>query len=376
VAQHPSAQLRRCYGDRPMKQIVLSATTVFVLLLPVACRQTDSLPQTSTPKQQVIETTVVHRREIARQITLPARIAANPTQTVHVYPLISGRVLSLRILPGEQVSKGEEIGTLQSSDASQARANFEEAKIEAVRADLQLARAGELLAHDVMAQRDYDDLKALDQADHADLERARQTLHMLGFTEKNNSDIIPLTAPISGVILDVGTGPGELQRSLDNATPIATIANIDSVWVVGDLYPRDQASVHVGQTAAITVNGYPGLTLHGAISNISDAVDPVSLTLKVRVALPNPGYRLKPSMYANITVTSQQHDVIVVPSTAVIQNGQSVFVFVKTAPGKYERRDVTLGTTTAATDEVVQGLNDGDHVVTTGAELLRESEGQ
>lgn len=328
------------------------------------------------PHAQVIETTVVHHQQMASQLVLPARIVANPTRTVHIYPPISGRILSLRILPGQQVHKGEKIGTLQSSDAGQARADFEKAKIEAGRADLQLARAKELLAHGVMAQKDYDDLKAVDETDHAELERARQALQVLGFNENSTSDIVPIVAPISGVVLDVGTGPGELQRSLDNATPIANIADIESVWVVGDLYPRDQAAVRVGQPASITVTGYPGLALHGTVDNISDALDPVTLTLKVRVVLPNPGYRLKPDMYANMTLTSRTRDVIVIPSTAVIRNGSEVFVFVETATGKYVRRDVTLGDTHVDSDEITQGLNDGDKVVTTGAELLREAEGR
>ncbi len=253
---------------------------------------------------------------------------------------------------------------------------FEKAKIEAARADLQLNRAKELLQHDVMAQRDYDDLKALDDSDHAELERARQALHLLGFSENDTSDVVPITAPISGVVLDVETGPGELQRSLDNATAIATIANIDSIWVVGDLYPRDQGSVQVGQRTDITVNGYPGLVLHGAIDNISDSVDPVSLTLKVRVVLPNPGHRLKPQMYATMAVAGRPRNVIVVPSTAVIQNGRETFVFVQTAPGKYDRRDVTLGETHTDSDEILQGLQEGDRIVTTGAELLRAQEAQ
>lgn len=359
-----------------MKCFFLRFSLPFLLLLLAGCHRSGSLPETSTPQQQVIETSVVHRRQTTGQLVLPARVVANPTEVVHIYPLISGRVLSLRILPGQQVRKGEEIGRLQSSDAGQARADFEKAKIEAARADLQLARAKELLAHDVMAQKDYDDLKAMADTDHSELERSRQALHLLGFSESSTSDIVPIAAPISGVVLDVGTGAGELQRSLDNATPIATIADIDSVWVVGDLYPRDQSSVHVGQPASINVNGYAGLVVHGAVENISDSVDPVTLTLKVRVVLPNPGHRLKPEMYASMTLTTSTRDTIVVPSTAVIRNGSQTVVFVETTSGKYERRNVTVDGSDAENDEVTQGLSDGDKVVTTGAELLRYSEGQ
>lgn len=348
-----------------------------LILLPLtACNKEEPAPQTATSRQPVVETVTVHHQQMATQLVLPARITPNPTDVVHIYPLISGRVLSLRVLPGQELKKGQEIGTLQSSDAAQARSDFEKAKIEATRADLQLNRAKELLQHEVMAQRDYDDLKAVDDSDHAELERARQSLHMLGFSESSTSDIVPINSPISGVVLDVNTGPGELQRSLDNANAIATIADINTIWVMGDLYPRDQSSVRVGQPVSISVNGYPDLTLHGTINNISDSVDPTSLTLKVRVVLANPGNKLKPQMYATIAVTNQKRDVIVVPSTAVIQNGKSTFVFVQSSPGKYDRRDVTLGTTNESTDEITQGLNDGDMVVTTGAELLRESEGQ
>jgi membrane fusion protein, heavy metal efflux system len=349
------------------------------LLLSMGCRRepaTESSSAASVQAQSVVETTTVHAQTVTNQLVLAAKVMPNPTSVVHIYPPISGRVVALKVLPGQEVSKGQEIGTLQSSDAAQTRSDFEKAKIEASRADLQLQRARELLQHEVMAQRDYDDLKAADDADHAELERARQALHILGFSENDTSDTIPLRSPISGVVLDVGTAAGELQRSLDNATAIATIADINSIWVVGDLYPRDVGSIKVGEPVEITVTGYPGEVFHGTINNISDAVDPTSLTLKVRVVLPNPQHRLKPQMYATIAVTNHKGTAIVVPSAAVIQNGRQTFVFVETSPGKYARRTVILGATHDKTDEIVQGLEDGDKVVSSGAELLREAEDQ
>ena len=118
------------------------------------------------------------------------------------------------------------------------------------------------------------------------------------------------------------------------------------------------------------------MTLHGRVDNISDAVDPTTLTLKVRVVLSNPQHRLKPDMYANMSLTGTTQNVITVPATAVIQNGRDTFVFVQTAPGKYKRRDVTLANTGAEADDVAGGLNEGDTVVSQGAELLREAEDQ
>jgi membrane fusion protein, heavy metal efflux system len=351
------------------------AVPAALLLLPTACKQAEPAASGSAA-QNVIETVTVHRQPVSNQLVLAARITANPTSVVHVYPPISGRVIDLKVLPGQEINKGEQIGTLQSSDAAQARSDYQKAKIEAARADLQLQRGKDLLQHQVLAQRDYDDLKALDDADHAELERARQALAILGFDVNSTSDTISLRSPIAGVVLDVGTAPGELQRSLDNANAIATIANIDSVWVIGDLYPRDLSSIKAGQAANVTVTGYPGKVLHGKVDNISDSVDPTSLTLKVRVVLSNSGHKLKPDMYATIAVTNQKGNAIVVPSTAVIRNGKETFLFVMDSNNKPVRRDVTLGETSDTTDEVTQGLQDGDRVVSTGAELLREAQDQ
>jgi len=357
-----------------MKWRMLAAAAASPLLFLTACKEAPPAPEQSAPVQSVVETITVHSQAVSNQIFVAAHIMANPTSVVHIFPPISGRVVALKVLPGQEVIKGQQLGMLQSTDAAQVRSDFEKAKIEAARADLQLQRGKDLLQHEVLAQRDYDDLKALDDADHAELNRARQALVMLGFSEDSTSDVIPIRSPITGVVLDVGTATGELQRSLDNATSIATIADISSIWVVGDLYPRDLASVKVGQAVEVTVTGYPGQVFHGVIDNISDAVDPTTLTLKVRVVLPNPGHKLKPQMYATIAVTNQKGSAIVVPSTAVIQNGNAAFVFVENSPGKYVRRDVTLGAVHDITDEIIHGLEDGDKVVSTGAELLRESE--
>jgi membrane fusion protein, heavy metal efflux system len=357
-----------------MKRRTLAVALASPLLFVTACKHEQPAPAEASPVKSVVETIEVHPQPVANQLLLAAHIMANPTSVVHIFPPISGRVVALKVLPGQEVTKGQQLGMLQSSDAAQTRSDFEKARIEAARADLQLQRGKELLQHEVLSQREFDDLKALDEADHAELERARQAIHILGFSENDTSDVIPIRSPITGVVLDVGTATGELQRSLDNATAIATIADIDSIWVVGDLYPRDLASIKVRQPVDVSVTGYPGQIYHGFIDNISDAVDPSTLTLKVRVVLPNPGHRLKPQMYATIAVTNRKGMAIVVPSTAVIQNGKETFVFVETSAGKYARRVVTVGTVHDTTDEITQGLEDGDEIVSTGAELLRESE--
>jgi cobalt-zinc-cadmium efflux system membrane fusion protein len=328
---------------------------------------------TPAPQYRVLDTVVAHVEKVHDGLTLAARVQANPTKVVHIYPPISGRVLALKVLPGQEVSNGQVVGMLQSTDLQQARSDYEKAKIEAARADLQLNRGRDLLQHEVMAQKDFDDLNAVDQAARAELSRALQTLHILGYKETETTDLVAIRSPIQGVVLDVNTASGELQRSLDNATSIATIANINDVWVVADLYPRDVEAVRRGQQVEIQVNGYPDAVYHGVVDNISDAVDPQTLTLKVRVVMPNPHHRLKPQMYATVAVTNQNRNAIVIPATAVIRDGVTTYVYVQKGENKYDRRDVRTGEAHDTTVEITGGLNEGDRVVSTGAELLRGS---
>ena len=306
---------------------------------------------------------------------LAARVEPDPTRVVHIYSQITGRLVELYVRPGQEVTKGQTIGLIQSSEIAEARADYDKAKIEVARSDRQLDRAKLLLQHEVMAQRDYDDLEAADQAAHAELTRTIQRIHMLGFPPEGSSDSAALHAPISGAVLDIGSASGEMQRSLDNASPIATVANLDSVWILGDVFERDLSTVRSAQSVEVTLPAYPGETLHGTISNISDAMDPTSRTLKVRVVLPNPRHRLKPEMFANLSIARTTAPEFVLPTTAVVHEGSSSYVFLQTAPGKYEQRQVTTGALRGKTVVVTSGLKDGDQVVTTGAALLRAPSG-
>jgi membrane fusion protein, heavy metal efflux system len=226
-----------------------------------------------------------------------------------------------------------------------------------------------------MAQRDYDDLEAADQAAHAELARTVQRIHMLGFSPDGSSDSVALKAPISGAVLETGSASGEMQRSLDNASPIATIANLDPVWIVGDVFERDLNTVRAAQSVDVTFSAYPGEIVRSKISNISDAMDPTSRTLKVRVVLPNPKHRFKPEMFANLSIARTTAPEFVLPTTAVVHDGTSSYIYVQTSPGKYDRRQVTTGALRGKTVVVTSGLQDGDQIVTVGAALLRPPSG-
>ena len=367
-----------------MKARMKTTESLFLLTLAAlpltACKSSTPPPaEAAQPANAGIETTIAHAQQSTDYLEIPARVAADPSHVVRIFPPASGRMLGLRVLPGQEVKKGDVIANLQSSDIAAARADFEKAKVEVLRADRALTRGKLLLQHEVLSQADYEDLEAADSTAHSELERSRQRIHELGFSEDSNSDDIALRAPISGVVLDIGTATGEMQRSLDNATPIATIANIDSVWIVGDVFERDLNSVKPGREVEVRVPAYPDLDLKGRVANIGDALDPGTHTLKLRVVLPNPKHTLKADMFATIRVPGAARNAVILPSTAVIHEGDKTSVFVQNASGKYDQRPVTIGRSFDSggvkSIEILTGINNGDKVVTVGGALLRPTNG-
>jgi membrane fusion protein, heavy metal efflux system len=368
-----------------MNTIMIRTESLLLLALvavPLTACKSSAPPQTQ--EQQAanagIETTVAHVKQSTDYLELPAHVEADPSHVVRIFPPLSGRIMGLRVLPGQEVRKGDIIAQLQSSDIAAARSDFEKAKIEVLRADRALTRGKLLLEHEVLSQADYYELDAADQTAHSELDRARQRIHELGFAEDTSSDEVALRAPISGVVLDIGSASGEMQRSLDNATPIATIANIDTVWVVGDIFERDLATLKPGREVQILVPAYPGTTLSGRIANIGDALDPNTHTLKLRVVLPNPKHMLKADMFSTIRIPGAARDSVILPSTAVLHEGEKTSVFVVDSAGKYQQRPVTIGRSfesgSVKNVEILTGLNEGEKVVTVGGALLRPSNGE
>ena len=145
-----------------------------------------------TSQKAPIEVTTIHPQSVTDRLVLAARVVPDPTRVVHIYSQITGRLVELYVRPGQEVTKGQTIGLIQSSEIAAARADYDKAKIEVARSDRQLDRAKLLLQHEVMAQRDYDDLEAADQAAHAELTRTIQRIHMLGFSARR---IIGLRGP-------------------------------------------------------------------------------------------------------------------------------------------------------------------------------------
>ncbi len=303
-------------------------------------------------------------------LDLAAKVQPDPTKVVRIFPPTSGLVVAIEVKPGDRVRRGQMVATLSSSDVASAQSDFAKASIEAERATRALERQRVLFDHGAAAEKDYIDARAQADAARAELARAKQRLQLLNISPSATTDRVTLLSPDSGVVLDVSAAPGEFTKSLESANPLVTVADLNTVWVVGDVYEKDIAKVGRGEQVTVTLQSYPRQQWTGHIDSLSGVIDPTTRTLKVRVALANSDQRLKPEMFGTIHVKAGTHQALVVPAAAIIREGDTATVFVKNA-GKPEQRAVTVGQTLDGNVEIVSGLRAGDEVAADGAELLK-----
>jgi RND family efflux transporter MFP subunit len=151
------------------------------------------------------------------------------------------------------------------------------------------------------------------------------------------------------------------------------IADLSTVWVQADLYERDLLHIRAGQKCSLTIEAMPGRTLNGVVEFISPVVDEATRTAKVRLKFDNQDALLKPGMYGTVQVTHELSKGLALPEEALIDTGKRKIVFVVAGEGRFEPREVQVGSQVDAYYQVLSGLSPGDAVVI-GAQFLLDSE--
>jgi Cu(I)/Ag(I) efflux system membrane fusion protein len=184
---------------------------------------------------------------------------------------------------------------------------------------------------------------------------------------QNNFEVVSNTA---GTVTDLKVSTGD---HVAEGSVLFEIADLSKVWVMFDAYESDLQFVHKGEKISFTLEALPGMDYTGYIDFIDPVIDPVTRVAKVRVETGNTSGRLKPEMFATGIVSSNLSDYrndVVVPKSAVLWTGKRSVVYVK-QPGSDEpvfmMRDVELGPMLGESYVIINGLSDGEEVVTDGA---------
>ena len=332
------------------------------------------IPQADVAKFPVVAADGI---DAVAEIKTTGSIEPDVSREVPVITLANGRVVEIKARLDDNVRKGQLLLKVQSPDATTAFNAYLKASNDEHVAAKALARAEDLYKHGAIAQAALEQAEGSAKDAHADLMAAEEQLKTLGIDRNHPSNVVPVYAPISGVIVAQNVTQASAAGSSLAGSPNAfTIADLSTVWVVCDLYENDMSKVALGDTARVEISAYPGHPLTGRISDIGPILDPNTRTAKVRIELRNPG-NLKLGMFANATFTGKVHERHAgVPADAVLHLHDRDWVFVPAGGNQFTRREVRAGRMIdPAHQEVVSGLNPGEQVVT-HALMLETAGGQ
>lgn len=175
-----------------------------------------------------------------------------------------------------------------------------------------------------------------------------------------------IVSPVNGYIVSRSISAG---MHIMRQSQLYTVADLSKVWIEAEVFGRDAQSVRVGTPATLTVADQ-GESLTARVINVLPDVDPVTHAVRVRLEADNPGSRLRPGMFVNVSVAVRLPDGLSIPVDAVLDSGAEKRVFVRTADDHFEPRTVETGWQVGDRVQVVRGLNEGDVVVSSGRFLV------
>jgi RND family efflux transporter MFP subunit len=299
-----------------------------------------------------IQTTEVSRGPLRRVIRTVGTIDYNETALADVTTKFKGWVEKLDAdATGQLVHHGEPLFEIYSPELYGAQAEF--------------VSALTLPADNPLRKSSADKLKFYDISDAqiAELEKSREPKKTLA-----------ILAPTDGFVIEKNVVQGQM---VDAGMKLYRIADLGIVWVFAQIYEQDLPYIQLGQEAVVRLSSLPDREFRGRVTYVYPEVDAKTRTAKVRLEFENPGYFLKPGMFVSAQIASElESSTLLVPDSAVLRSGEKNTVFVALPDGKFQARTVVLGPEGENNRiEVISGLQEGEHVVTSGQFML-DSESQ
>lgn len=377
--------------------VSIASLTVVVALAGIsACGRADQHPPTGTTTppiakpqplvpaaQPKVETAVVEFGSSHQGLTLSGKVAYGEDRYSKISSPLQGRVVEVRVHLGDRVKTGDVLLVVDSPDIAQAYSEYVKED-----SDLQYATRSYELAKDLYENKAMP-LKDLKQAENelvkarAEFRRAKERLLSLRvpaeeldkpLDKQKITSRFEMKSSLTGTVVERTVTPGQSVGG-DPTQVLFTVADLDMLQVMADLYERDLALVKEGQFARVVVEAYPGVDFPATVAAVGDVVDPVTRTIKVRAWVNNEAHKLKPEMFARLLLdVGDAQPFITVPREAVLEADGKQFVYVVEAPDRYVKREVKVSNISPDQVRVLEGLARGQRIVTKGAVLIKNQD--
>jgi cobalt-zinc-cadmium efflux system membrane fusion protein len=314
------------------------------------------------------------------------KVLANENRLAHLSARVPGRIVAVYADLGNPVKEGNRLLLLDSPAFGEAQLEYRKAKTMLGVTQKALERAKALVERGAIGAGEYQRREADYENARADLHEAEEKLHLLGMTEGEIERLaaktlphaevaqVSLRAPFAGEVIERSATIGEV---IDPNKILFTVADLSTVWVRADFPERQAGRLRAGLSIEVRVVAYPEEVFRGVITYVGAVIDPTTRTVTARADVSNPDRRLRPEMFADVTLVTDEQSVLTIPREAVQQVGNRLVTFVARDERRFEAREVTIGESSDDYVQVKAGLAEGDEVVTQGSyalksELLRE----
>jgi cobalt-zinc-cadmium efflux system membrane fusion protein len=263
--------------------------------------------------------------QMTNTITVSGKVSFNDDQVVKIYPMVSGVIQNISVMLGDYVHKGQVLGIIKSSEMAGFSNDLVNAETNLRVATKNLDATQDMFKSGLASQKDLLTAQATQEQAQSELNRVKKVLHING--SNANGDYI-VRAPIDGFVVEKFVTNDMSIRS-DNGTNLFTISDLRNVWVIANVYETNIGMVHLNDAVDVTTLSYPDKVIKGKVDKIMNVLDPTNKVMKVRIVLPNPGYLLKPEMFANVKVTNEgNRQAMCVSSSAIVFDHSQNYIMV------------------------------------------------
>jgi cobalt-zinc-cadmium efflux system membrane fusion protein len=336
-------------------------------------------------QRQHIQLYTVAPARFRRTVETTGAVDFDNDQATSVLAPFSGPVSRLLVAQGDEVRKGDALAIVDSPDFAAAISAYQKA-LATARTNRRLADLDkDLVQHNGVSQREYEQAQTDAVNAEADRDAARRALVSLNVPAEAIEAIEQgrpvshaggiIRSPVAGTVVEKLITPGQLLEG--GTTACFTVANLSRVWVMARLFGSDLSSVSVGDPVEVLTD-IDNRNFAGKVDKISALVDPDTRAVVVRVVVDNPQQFLRKQMYVRVLLHSRyESSGLLVPVSAVLRDDENLpFVYVAESGGSFARRHITLGYRAGEQYEVPTGLRTGDQVVVAGGIFVQFMQSQ
>lgn len=304
-----------------------------------------------------IQTDTVRVEALNSMLEVTGVISFNEENVLKIYPVAAGRVEKVNAELGDYVRRGDILAVVKSRDIASLKNDMNAAEANLAVAQKNLSATEEMFKSGIISERDY--LAAQNEVKKivSEIEKIKSTMTI--YSGHNSSEYL-VKAPMSGYIVEKSIVEGMMLRE-DISEPVFTITDFNNLWIMVNIFEKDIHRVKVGDVAKISTIAYPNQIIEGKIDKIFNIIDPESRTMRARILVENKDLKLKPGMFAFITIgSSQMTEHLTVAPGAIVFKESKNFVIIINESGEQELRKVKVGDIIGNRQIIESGLKIGE----------------